>query len=52
MSRSRLAEAPADPAAGPTAFEFLHKTFGEFLTAEFLLTQVLAQTEEVTDLAE
>jgi len=51
VSRSRLAEAPADPTVGPAAFEFLHKTFGEFLTAEYLLSQVLAQTGEVADLA-
>jgi hypothetical protein len=50
-SRSRLREGaasdvPADSEsdaapAGSTAYEFLHKTFGEFLTADFLLRQVL-----------
>ena len=28
-----------------TAFEFLHNTFGEFLTAEFILRQVLNETD-------
>lgn len=50
-SRSRLAEAAADPTVGPAAFEFLHKTFGEFLTADFILRQVLVQTETVAQLA-
>jgi AAA domain (dynein-related subfamily) len=30
-----------------TAYEFLHKTFGEFLTAEFLLAQVLEEASTV-----
>lgn len=51
QSRSRLAESPSDQAAGPAAFEFLHKTFGEFLTADFILRQVLLQTETVAQMA-
>jgi adenylate kinase family enzyme len=49
-SRSRLAEAADDPTAGPTAFEFLHKTFGEFLTADFILRQILIQAETVAQM--
>jgi hypothetical protein len=33
-----------------TAFEFLHNTFGEFLTAEFILRQVLNETNTLHDL--
>ncbi|HEY1666092.1 MAG TPA: ATP-binding protein [Trebonia sp.] len=40
-----------DRRTAPATFEFLHKTFGEFLTADFILRQVLTQTDEVTDLA-
>jgi hypothetical protein len=50
-SRGRDGANAADASSELAAFEFLHKTFGEFLTADFLLSQVLAQTEEVTDLA-
>jgi hypothetical protein len=31
----------------PTAFEFLHNTFGEFLTADFILRQVVKQTRPI-----
>lgn len=51
QSRGRLAEAADDPAASPSAFEFLHKTFGEFLTADFILRQVLLQAEMVAQMA-
>jgi hypothetical protein len=50
-SRGRDAADAAEGSSDLAAFEFLHKTFGEFLTADFLLSHVLAQTEEVTDLA-
>jgi hypothetical protein len=36
---------------GPATYEFLHKTFGEFLTADFLLAQVLAEAKNVAELA-
>ena len=36
--------------AGET-FEFLHKTFGEFLAADFILRQVSAQAEKIAALA-
>ena len=50
-SRGRGDADTADPSGDPAAFEFLHKTFGEFLTADFLLNQLLVQAEEVNDLA-
>jgi hypothetical protein len=48
-SRSRPAD-PGDASAGPATYEFLHKTFGEFLTADFLLAQVLAEATTVAEL--
>jgi hypothetical protein len=50
-SRSRSEEDPGDPSVGPATYEFLHKTFGEFLTADFLLAQVFAQAKTVLELA-
>lgn len=50
-SRSRSSEGIGDQAAGLAAFEFLHKTFGEFLTADFILRQVVAQAETVAHMA-
>jgi hypothetical protein len=40
------------PATGPTAFEFLHNTFGEFLAADFILRQVIENAETIRDLTE
>ena len=40
QSRDRAAGDSARPVTGPTAFEFLHNTFGEFLAADFLLRRV------------
>ncbi|NUT18496.1 MAG: NACHT domain-containing protein [Hamadaea sp.] len=34
----------------PTTFEFLHNTFGEFLTADFLVRRLLRQTDVVRTL--
>jgi hypothetical protein len=34
-----------------SAFEFLHNTFGEFLTADFILRQALAETESLAALS-
>lgn len=49
-SRSRSGD-PDDFSQGEAAaFEFLHNTFGEFLAADFLLRQVLAHSERVSDL--
>jgi AAA domain (dynein-related subfamily) len=50
-SRSGESAPGNDPRAAPATFEFLHKTFGEFLTADFILRQVLIQADEVADLA-
>lgn len=36
----------------PTAFEFLHNTFGEFLTADFILRKVLDATHSIRSLGE
>jgi len=33
-----------------SAFEFLHNTFGEFLTADFIVRQALAETQSLADL--
>ena len=37
--------------SSPTAFEFLHNTFGEFLSADFLLRRVLSQTSVLRKLS-
>lgn len=63
-SRSRLAAdedangaqyaAPATKAAhttSPTAFEFLHNTFGEFLAADFILRHVIENAATIRDLS-
>jgi energy-coupling factor transporter ATP-binding protein EcfA2 len=50
-SRSKgLAESDATD-SGPTAFEFLHNTFGEFLTADFILRKVLEETATIRKLS-
>jgi len=36
--------------AGPTAFEFLHSTFGEFLAADFILRHVIDNGAAIRDL--
>jgi len=36
--------------ADDTAYEFLHNTFGEFLTADFMLRKVLEETEAIRQL--
>lgn len=36
--------------AGPTAFEFLHNTFGEFLAADFILRHVIDNAAAIRDL--
>jgi hypothetical protein len=35
---------------GPTAFEFLHNTFGEFLAADFILRHVIENAAAIRDL--
>jgi tetratricopeptide (TPR) repeat protein len=39
-------------ASAPVAFEFLHNTFGEFLTADFLLRKILSETLVIRKLGE
>jgi NACHT conflict system protein len=48
-SRSSAGREPGSP-GGPASFEFLHKTFAEFLTADFILRQLTAEAEEVAQL--
>lgn len=49
-SRSRMEGSSGDAAVSPSTYEFLHKTFGEFLTADYLLAQVLAEAKTVHEL--
>jgi hypothetical protein len=49
-SKSRLQGEEGGFSEGSSAFEFLHNTFGEFLTADFILSVVLEQTEVVRNL--
>jgi hypothetical protein len=51
-SRSTSGAEDRGEAAPTSTFEFLHKTVGEFLTADFLLGQVLAEAEAVARLAD
>lgn len=41
----------AENESNPTAFEFLHNTFGEFLTADFILRNLLRETKTVAKLS-
>ena len=36
---------------GPTAFEFLHNTFGEFLAADFILRRAIEEAQTIRDLS-
>lgn len=45
IHKSSAKKADADNKASDTAFEFLHNTFGEFLTADFILKYSLEQTD-------
>jgi hypothetical protein len=47
QSRSGTGTGTVSDRAGATAFEFLHNTFGEFLTADFLLTAIVAEAASV-----
>ena len=49
VSRSRLQ--PESAATGSVAFEFLHNTFGEFLTADFILRRVMEEAQTICALA-
>jgi hypothetical protein len=50
-SRSRLTEGAGGPAEGPSAFEFLHNTFGEFLAADFILRRALVEARMIGKLS-
>ena len=50
-SRSRAVEDSADSGMNPAAFEFLHRTLGEFLAADFILRQVIAEANTISVLA-
>jgi hypothetical protein len=49
-SKSRSSDDEASKAGESTAFEFLHNTFGEFLTADFILRRVLAEARAVCEI--
>jgi hypothetical protein len=51
-NRTQQPEVSGKPAlaTGPTAFEFLHNTFGEYLAADFILKQVIENAETIRDL--
>jgi predicted RNase H-like HicB family nuclease/energy-coupling factor transporter ATP-binding protein EcfA2 len=42
---------PSLKSTSPVAFEFLHKTFGEFLAADFILRRVLEEAERIASLS-
>jgi hypothetical protein len=46
-SRTRSLDPHSEGAVGQTAFEFLHNTFGEFLTADFLIGQLLQEANAI-----
>jgi hypothetical protein len=50
-SRSKLREGSADPGVGPTALEFLHNTFGEFLAADFIMRRAIEEAQTIRDLS-
>jgi len=52
IHESRTKSTGDDPEAttGPTAFEFLHNTFGEFLVGDFILRNLLRETNTISKL--
>jgi hypothetical protein len=50
-SRSSLTAGNSGRGAGPTAFEFLHNTFGEFLAADFILRHAIFEAETLRALS-
>ena len=48
-SRNRAVAGEAEAGDVTAAFEFLHNTFGEFLTADFILRTVMEQAENLFD---
>jgi tetratricopeptide (TPR) repeat protein len=51
IHESKTHSRAAGEAIAPTAFEFLHNTFGEFLTADFILRKLLATTHGIRTLS-
>jgi len=49
-SQPAVTQGNAAQEAGPTAFEFLHNTFGEFLAADFILRHVIDNAATIRDL--
>lgn len=49
-SKSRLSSGTNRRASSASAFEFLHNTFGEFLTADFILQSLLEETASLGEL--
>jgi len=49
-SQPAVTQGKAAREAGPTAFEFLHSTFGEFLAADFILRHVIDNAATIRDL--
>ena len=52
IHESKSGSGAAGDATASTAFEFLHDTFGEFLTADFILRKVLNATHSIRSLSE
>jgi len=50
-SRSKQRGEAQDQYEESSAFEFLHNTFGEFLTADFILRQAIAETDSLSALS-
>jgi tetratricopeptide (TPR) repeat protein len=51
IHESKTRSLAGDETIAPTAFEFLHNTFGEFLTADFILRKLLATTHGIRTLS-
>jgi hypothetical protein len=50
-STIQLTESSTVPNLAPTAFEFLHNTFGEFLAADFILRRVTEEARTICELS-
>jgi hypothetical protein len=50
-SKARTSVQQTNEGIGPSAFEFLHNTFGEFLAADFILRRVLDETAALSLMA-
>ena len=52
IHESKSGPGPDRDGLRPSAFEFLHNTFGEFLTADFILRKVLGETRIIRKLSD